>query len=31
MKMQDTAAKAPNPRHSAEDRIGVLEELLNER
>ena len=31
MKMQDAAAKAPKARYSTEDRIGVLEELLNER
>lgn len=29
--MADAAAKAPAGRHSAEDRIGVLEELLHER
>jgi hypothetical protein len=29
--MQDTAATPPGPRYSTEDRIGVLEELLNER
>jgi nitroreductase len=31
MNMADSAAKPPNARHSTEDRIGVLEELLNER
>jgi nitroreductase len=29
--MQDSAAKPPKARHSTEDRIGVLEELLHER
>ncbi|QWG17959.1 nitroreductase [Bradyrhizobium sediminis] len=29
--MADAAAKAPGARYTAEDRIGVLEELLNER
>ena len=29
--MQDTATKPPGGRHSIEERIGVLEELLNER
>src|ERR1700692_4340822 len=31
MSMADTAAKAPVTRHSVEERIGVLEELLGER
>jgi nitroreductase len=31
MKMPDAAAKAPAGRHSIEERIGVLEELLSER
>jgi nitroreductase len=31
MKMTDAAAKAPVTRHSVEQRIGVLEELLGER
>ena len=31
MNMADVAAKAPRPRYAAEDRIGVLEELLHER
>ena len=31
MKMQDADAKAPKARHSTEDRIGVLKELLDER
>jgi nitroreductase len=29
--MQDTAATPPKPRHATDDRIGVLEELLQER
>src|SRR6202000_1849683 len=31
IRMQDTAATPSKPRHAAHDRIGVLEELLNER
>jgi hypothetical protein len=31
MNMPDVAAKAPGSRHSIEQRIGVLEELLGER
>ena len=31
MNMADVAAKASRPRYAAEDRIGVLEELLHER
>jgi nitroreductase len=31
MNMPDVAAKAPGARHSVEERIGVLEELLSER
>jgi nitroreductase len=31
MNMRDVAAKAPGARHSVEERIGVLEELLSER
>jgi nitroreductase len=31
MSMQDAAGKAPDGRHSIEERIGVLEELLGER
>ena len=29
--MTDVAAKTPKARYPAEDRVGVLEELLNER
>ena len=29
--MADTATRAPASRHSVEERIGVLEELLGER
>jgi nitroreductase len=31
MSMSDAAAKVPARRHSVEERVGVLEELLNER
>ena len=31
MNMPDAAAKTPAGRHSIEERIGVLEELLGER